>query len=73
VRGGKKGKGEKAYSRVYNVLIARIVVNIDCDAPERGDFGGEFVEAGVVLSSIMLSVVVSWDHVRVDKSYCSRS
>lgn len=37
------------YSRINNMLIPRTVVDVDCDAPERRDFGGEFVEAGVVL------------------------
>lgn len=31
-------------------MIARIVIDVDCDAAESGDFGGELVEAGVVLS-----------------------
>jgi hypothetical protein len=38
------------YRRINNALVARIVVDVDCDAAEGRDFGGEFVEAGVVLS-----------------------
>ena len=34
---GEKGKGETNI-RVKNFLISRMVVNIDCDASERGDF-----------------------------------
>ena len=32
------------------MLVSRIVVDVDGDAAEGGDFGGEFGEAGVVLS-----------------------
>lgn len=34
------------------MCVSCAVVNVDCDAPERGDFGGELVEAGVVLPCI---------------------
>jgi hypothetical protein len=37
------------------MLVARAVVDVDCDAAEGGDFGGEFVEAGVVLSGTFLA------------------
>ncbi len=42
--------GEGTYAVVDHVLVAGIVVDVDCDAAESGDFGGEFGEAGVVLS-----------------------
>lgn len=32
------------------MLVSCIVVDVDGDAAEGGDFGGEFGEAGVVLS-----------------------
>jgi hypothetical protein len=44
------------YRRVDNALVARIVVNVDCDAAQGRDFGGEFVETGVVLSACELAV-----------------
>lgn len=44
------GGGGRAYAVINDVLVARIVVDVDCDAAEGGDFGGEFGEAGVVLS-----------------------
>jgi hypothetical protein len=39
----------RAYSAVDDVLISRIIVDIYGYAAEGGDFGGEFVEARVVL------------------------
>jgi hypothetical protein len=53
-----EGMGGKAYSAVDDMLIARVVVDVDCDAPERGDLGGEFVEAGVVLSVRRISTFI---------------
>ena len=32
------------------MLITGVIIDVYCDAAEGGDFGGEFVEAGVVLS-----------------------
>jgi hypothetical protein len=43
------------YRGVNDALVARIVVDVDCDAAEGGDFGSEFVEAGVVLSRSRVS------------------
>ena len=31
-------------------MVPSVVVDVDCDAAEGGDLGGEFIEAGVVLS-----------------------
>lgn len=31
-------------------MVAGVVVDVDCDAAQGGHFGGEVVEAGVVLS-----------------------
>jgi hypothetical protein len=45
------------YSRVDDVLVAGIVVDVDCDAAEGRDFGGELVEAGVILSGGNVSVL----------------
>lgn len=42
--------GEDIVAVVKDVLITGVVVDVDCDAAEGGDFGGEFGEAGVVLS-----------------------
>jgi hypothetical protein len=54
---GRKGKGEvvgeATYSTVNNMLIARVVVDVYRHAAQRGDFGGEFVEARVVLSTLV--------------------
>ena len=48
VREGERGKA--AYAVVDDVLVPRVVVDVDCDAAEGGYFGGEFGEAGIVLS-----------------------
>lgn len=42
----KEGGG---YAVIDDVLAPGIVVDVDCDSAEGGDFGGEFGEAGVVL------------------------
>lgn len=36
------------------MLVARAVVDVDCHAAQRGDFGGEVREARVVLSGCAL-------------------
>jgi hypothetical protein len=41
--------GEGFGGAVDDVLVSCVVVDVDCYAPERGDFAGELVEAGVVL------------------------
>jgi len=46
--------GESIRCAVDDVLVARVVVDVDCDAAQRRDFGGEVVEAGVVLSGVGL-------------------
>ena len=47
----KDGKLRKGTYTVINDLLApRIVVDIDCYAPQGRDFGGEFIEAGVILA-----------------------
>jgi hypothetical protein len=38
------------------MLVARAIVDIDCDAAQGRDFGGEFVEPRIVLSSPHVSV-----------------
>ena len=51
--GGWWGNGMErggTYGIVDDFVAARVVVDVDCDAAEGGDFGSEFVEAGVVLS-----------------------
>ena len=40
------------YSIINNMLIPCIIVNINRHAAQRRDFGGEFVEARVVLSTL---------------------
>lgn len=44
---GRFGGGK--YAVIDDILVSGIVVDVDCDAAEGGDFGGELVEAGVVL------------------------
>lgn len=41
---------EWTYAVVYYMLVSSVVIDVDCHAAEGGDFGGEFGEAGVVLS-----------------------
>jgi len=51
--GSRDDRGWKVagtYIRVDDFCVARIVVDVDCYAAEGGDFGGEVVEAGVVLA-----------------------
>ena len=43
-------RGGRKYAVIDDILTARIIVDIDCDASQRGDFGGELGEPGVVLS-----------------------
>ena len=54
------------------MLVSSVVVDVDCDAAEGGDFGGELGEAGVVLSVGFggLECVRSPAH---GGTYCSRS
>lgn len=47
VAGIRRGMG--AYAAVKDILVAGVIVDVDCDAAEGGDLGGEFIEAGVVL------------------------
>lgn len=46
-----------AYAIVDDMLVSCIVVDVDRDAAEGGDFGREFGEAGVVLSVGLLECV----------------
>ena len=60
------------------MLIARIVVDVYCDASERRYFGGELVEAGVVLPADggwVRGMVSETMNAREDRegAYCSRS
>jgi hypothetical protein len=46
------GKGERvlwAYRVIQRILIPRIIININCDVFQRGDFAGEGVEEFVIL------------------------
>ncbi len=45
-----------AYTAVQDILVPRIIVDVDCDAAQGGDFGGEFIEAGVVLSVTAMGI-----------------
>lgn len=47
--GGSREEGRR-YAVLDDILAARVVVDVDRDAAQRRDFGGEFGEAGVVLS-----------------------
>ena len=50
---GRDGRGEgerKAYAVINDMLVAGIIIDVYCDAAESGDFGGQLVEAGIVLS-----------------------
>jgi len=45
--GERKGK---AYRRIDDGLVPRIVVDVNCDAPQCAHFGRELVEARVILA-----------------------
>lgn len=47
---GERGKERKAYRAVDDLVIPCVVVDVDRDAAQGGDLGGELVEARVVLS-----------------------
>lgn len=55
-----KEEGGNMYAVIDDILVPRIVVDVDCDAAEGGDFGGELVEAGVILPVAILC----WLYVR---------
>lgn len=66
------------YAVVDHMLVSSVVVDVDCDAAEGGDFGGELGEAGVVLSSVLgLGCVRRWgengEMAEREGTYCSRS
>lgn len=44
------GGGKGTYAGVDELMVAGVVIDVDCYAAEGGDFGGELVEAGVVLA-----------------------
>ena len=49
----RRGGGAKEpYAVVNDMLVTGIIVDVYCDAAEGGDFGGELIEAGVVLSTL---------------------
>lgn len=56
-RGGEVGEG--IAGGVDDAVVARIVVDVDGDAAQRGDFVGELIEAGVVLSRVEMRLSVS--------------
>ena len=41
-----------AYAVVDDMLVAGIIIDVYCDAAKGGDFGGELIEAGIVLSGL---------------------
>lgn len=45
-----RGRGKEPYAIINDMLVAGIIIYVYCDAAEGGDFGGELIEAGVVLS-----------------------
>lgn len=49
---GREGGRRGTYAVIDDMLVAGVVVDVYCDAAEGGDFGGELVEAGVVLSGL---------------------
>ena len=49
-REGSRERAKEPYAVVDDMLVAGIVIDVYCDAAEGGDFGGQFIEAGVVLS-----------------------
>lgn len=48
--GKGRGRGKEPYAVVNNMLVAGIIIDVYSDAAEGGDFGGELIEAGIVLS-----------------------
>ena len=52
----KANKGKTAYTAIQDILVPRIIIDVDCDAAQGGDFGGEFIEAGVVLSVAAMEI-----------------
>lgn len=63
-RGGRAESLKRgSYAAIDDVLTPRIVVDVDSDAAEGGDFGGELLEAGVVLPNAA-SFVSLWVDVR---------
>lgn len=38
------------YAVIYHILASRIVVDVDRNAAQRGNLGGEFREAAIILS-----------------------
>ena len=45
-------KGKESYAVVNDMLVAGVIIDVYCDAAEGGDFRGELIEAGVVLSVV---------------------
>jgi hypothetical protein len=60
----------ETYSRINDMLVACVVVDVDCDAAQRRDFGGQLVEARVVLSGSGKS---RGEGYAGGEAYCSRS
>ena len=50
VVGKERRVEERTYAVFNHMLVSSVVVDIDSDAAEGGNFGGEFGEAGVILS-----------------------
>ena len=55
------------------MLVPRIVVDVNCDATEGGDFGGEFVEEVVVLPGSTDGLVSVGAYTGRKWTYLSRS
>lgn len=43
------GGGKGMYVGVDEFMVVGVVIDVDCYVVEGGDFGGEFVEVGIVL------------------------
>lgn len=50
-RGGA-GTELRLYTAINNILISRIVVDVDRHTSKGGDFGRELGEAGIILSDV---------------------
>ncbi len=50
--GEEERRGKVTDAVLDDMLVAGIVIDIYCDAAEGGDFGGELIEAGIVLSGL---------------------
>lgn len=70
--GKGRGRGKEPYAVVNNMLVAGIIIDVYSDAAEGGDFGGELIEAGIVLS-VLGGQPGGRGGRREEDAYCSRS